>query len=76
MNGAWYEELDDLHQRLKAAAESHNTVLVESLFQECYNRPASDGECCTCGWILCPHNEPLHYHHDGCPACTQPGESI
>lgn len=17
----------------------------------------------------CPHNEPLHYHHDGCPAC-------
>ena len=20
----------------------------------------------------CPHDEPLHYHHDGCPACTQP----
>ena len=17
----------------------------------------------------CPHNEPLHFHHDGCPAC-------
>lgn len=18
----------------------------------------------------CPYNEPLHYHHDGCPACS------
>ena len=21
------------------------------------------------GIIACPHAEPLHYHHDGCPAC-------
>ena len=19
--------------------------------------------------LACPHAEPLHYHHDGCPAC-------
>jgi len=19
--------------------------------------------------IMCPHSEPLHYHHDGCPSC-------
>jgi len=19
--------------------------------------------------VECPSNEPLHYHHDGCPAC-------
>lgn len=19
----------------------------------------------------CPFNEPLHYHHDGCPACIE-----
>jgi hypothetical protein len=26
-------------------------------------------ECIRCGELDCPHNEPLHYHHDGCPAC-------
>jgi hypothetical protein len=28
-----------------------------------------DLECCVCGMRDCPHEEPLHYHHDGCPAC-------
>ena len=26
-------------------------------------------ECTYCGFNDCPHDEPLHYHHDGCPAC-------
>jgi len=26
-------------------------------------------ECSVCGERDCPHGEPLHYHHDGCPAC-------
>jgi len=26
-------------------------------------------ECLDCGVHDCPHGEPLHYHHDGCPAC-------
>jgi hypothetical protein len=26
-------------------------------------------ECDLCGVRDCPHDEPLHYHHDGCPAC-------
>lgn len=29
-----------------------------------------DGECMTCGAFVCPYGEPLHFHHDGCPACT------
>lgn len=28
-----------------------------------------DIECLICGIIACPDNEPLHFHHDGCPAC-------
>jgi hypothetical protein len=28
-----------------------------------------DPECMVCGIRDCPHGEPLHYHHDGCPAC-------
>lgn len=30
-----------------------------------------DGECLACGERDCPHAEPLHYHHDGCPSCTE-----
>ena len=29
-----------------------------------------DPECLICGILECPHHEPLHFHHDGCPACT------
>jgi len=30
-----------------------------------------DLECLLCGVRDCPHGEPLHYHHDGCPDCWQ-----
>ena len=26
-------------------------------------------ECLVCGVRACPHAEPLHFHHDGCPMC-------
>ena len=25
--------------------------------------------CVSCAVVFCPHAEPLHFHHDGCPAC-------
>ena len=28
-----------------------------------------DAECLECGRIICPEGEPMHFHHDGCPAC-------
>jgi hypothetical protein len=30
-------------------------------------------ECMICGVRDCPENEPLHYHHDGCPRCSEEG---
>lgn len=29
-----------------------------------------DQECWICGTKACPHGEPFHFHHDGCPACS------
>jgi hypothetical protein len=29
-------------------------------------------ECLDCGFRDCVYKEPLHYHHDGCPACSLP----
>ena len=28
------------------------------------------------GILVCPHSEPLHYHHDGCPACWLEEDSL
>ncbi len=28
-------------------------------------------ECIICGQRDCPRGESLHYHHDGCPACSE-----
>jgi hypothetical protein len=33
------------------------------------------GECHQCSEICCPWGEPLHFHHDGCPACAQAEEN-
>ena len=34
-----------------------------------------DNECIICGYRDCPEHEPLHYHHDGCPACIYKEDS-
>lgn len=39
---------------------------IQALIEHC-----PDAECVVCGEIMCPHGEPLHFHHDGCPACAQ-----
>lgn len=40
--------------------------VVDQLLAHC-----EDPECLECGKAICPHGEPLHFHHDGCPACCQ-----
>lgn len=37
--------------------------------------PPCDREYCAgCAMLECPHREPLHRHHDGCPACAERGQ--
>jgi hypothetical protein len=31
-----------------------------------------DGECSECAKIICPFEDPMHFHHDGCPSCYVP----
>ena len=62
--------LDALHQQIKDAFESSKPdSVIEFLMSQC-----DDGECHICGQIVCPHKEWLHFHHDGCPSCTEPHE--
>lgn len=57
---------DEIHRDFQAAHESGALQISEldQLLQRC-----DDYECITCGAIMCPYGEPLHNHHDGCPAC-------
>jgi hypothetical protein len=41
--------------------------IADALLNHCEK---DNGECMTCSTIVCPHKEPLHFHHDGCPACA------
>jgi len=43
------------------------TVDAESCTGDAATCPVE--ECMVCGVRDCPGNEPLHYHHDGCPYC-------
>jgi hypothetical protein len=52
-----------LHERIASA--KRDRTLSDTLLNECV-----DPECIVCGKICCPHSEPLHFHHDGCPACA------
>jgi len=45
--------------------------MVDKLLAHC-----GDPECHECGEAVCPHGEPLHFHHDGCPACDCPQPSL
>ena len=31
----------------------------------------SGGECTVCSTICCPDSDLLHFHHDGCPSCSE-----
>jgi hypothetical protein len=59
-----------------AAAAAEKLTRLRSRCHECRRESESDwqtasiAECMRCGELDCPHGEPLHYHHDGCPACT------
>lgn len=61
-------EFEELHCRIEKA-KSHG-CLTDELLNQC-----QADECIVCGWIVCPHHEPLHFHHDGCPACCNDQEA-
>lgn len=70
------DHLCDAHERriteLKAEIEALRKQVadderkLDALLAHC-----DDGECGTCGQIICPHGDGMHFHHDGCPSCAQ-----
>lgn len=42
--------------------------IIDTLLNHCEK---NNGECHECSSIICPHNDGMHFHHDGCPSCAQ-----
>lgn len=52
-----------IHERIEKAMREGQ--LTDDILATCL-----DDECLICGFLLCPHHEALHFHHDGCPVCS------
>lgn len=51
--------------KLREVRAWHMAVTEKDVAGECV---AESGECSLCGILDCPYDDPLHYHHDGCPS--------
>jgi DNA repair exonuclease SbcCD ATPase subunit len=67
------KERDALAERVKAleADAELSTKKMDALLAHC-----PDGECSVCAQIICPERHPMHFHHDGCPACAEVDAAI
>lgn len=56
-------QFEALHRRIAAAV--NDGTITDALLAEC-----EDAECLACAFLICPHRDLLHFHHDGCPSCS------
>lgn len=61
-----------LHLEINRIIERHGSgPEVDAALARC-----PDAECRKCSILACPYGEPLHFHHDGCPACAEHGRGV
>jgi hypothetical protein len=53
---------------MMAAELTRVCTIADGLLNHC---DKDGGECHVCSEICCPLKDPLHFHHDGCPSCSQ-----
>lgn len=67
--GGWQSCLE---KQLVVMAERAKVAeaIVEKLLAHC-----PDAECMECAAIICPHGDEMHFHHDGCPSCSEAAQA-
>lgn len=53
-------------QKMQADEVYKAQATIDKLLNHC-----DDPECWDCGKIICPHEDEMHFHHDGCPTCAE-----
>jgi len=62
----------DIHAELREAKKKGTAWrTLDKILAGC-----PDAECAECGAIICPLGDPMHFHHDGCPAEAQLEEPV
>ena len=64
---SYYAEPFQPHEWVISALVEVLTI-ADGLLNHC---DKEGGECRVCSVICCPLKDPLHFHHDGCPSCSQ-----
>lgn len=59
----------------KIDEEYAEQLLITALINHPELSDCKDPECSICGFINCPFEDVLHYHHDGCPSCYKKEEN-
>ena len=67
---ATIQKLDYIFDIGKRFEQLLKTGKCKQLCRDALMENCDDHECMICGIALCPHGKPLHFHHDGCPACN------
>lgn len=63
----YYEGSDGIHKEMIKLKDKFYSDM-DHLLEKC---KLEDGECSKCSVIICPFGDVLHFHHDGCPTCSQ-----
>jgi hypothetical protein len=56
------------HMPLHLALTLGDVEAADKFVNEC---TLDHGECGECSWMCCPHRDRYHFHHDGCPSCSE-----
>lgn len=64
------QQLDSFHTTLWRDVQSGDEYRYRMAFVAGLNHHCDD-ECSQCAAVFCPGHHPLHFHHDGCPACLE-----
>jgi hypothetical protein len=57
--------------RCPAQQQCAQFLCAHLIAQHPHTADCPDAECIICATRDCPYSCELHYHHDGCPSCTE-----
>ena len=63
-----HDKLKELFRDAEADGDPETRAAVDRLLNSCDQH---GGECTECSGIICPYGDRLHFHHDGCPSCSE-----
>jgi hypothetical protein len=68
--GSIFTETDPKAAFVSLWGIAHDALSAPPTAAEVEAQPGSEVLCPRCAHVFCPSDDPLHFHHDGCPSCS------